>query len=58
VSKFKAAVFEFERGWGSKLDYVKEFDTVEERDQFIREFNSENTAPTAPDWYMTAQALN
>lgn len=58
MKKFKAAIFEYERGWGSKLDEVKEFDTVEERDNFVREYNSKNTETTVPDWYMTAQSID
>ena len=52
--KYKATIMEYERGWGSRVDEVREFDTESERDAFIVEFNSHNTADTAPDWYMVA----
>ena len=52
---FKVALLEFERGWGSKIDEIKGFDTKEEADTFIKEFNSYNTSETVPDWYMIAQ---
>ena len=52
--KFKAAIMEYERGWGSRLDEVHEFDTVEEQEKFIEDFNAQNTSPTVPDWYMVA----
>lgn len=55
---FKVALLEYERGWGSKIDEVREFDTIEERDAFIQEFNSYNTQKTAPDWYMVAEAID
>ena len=55
--QYEAAIWEFERGWGSRLDEVKVFDTIEERDAFVTEFNSRNTSPTVPDWYMVAEAV-
>jgi hypothetical protein len=53
--KYTAVIIESERGWGQRVDEVKEFDTEKERDDFIREFNSHNNLPSAPDWYMMAQ---
>lgn len=52
---FKAILLEYERGWGSRVDEVREFMTEEERDQFIIQFNSKNTESSAPDWYMIAE---
>lgn len=52
---WKVVIIESERGWGQRVDEVKEFETKAEADAFVKEFNSENTAPTAPDWYMQAQ---
>jgi len=52
---FTAIIIESERGWGQRVDEVKEFKTEKARDKFIKEFNSENTAPSAPDWYMYAE---
>lgn len=52
---FKAVLLEYERGWGSRVDEVKEFDTEEERDAFIAKFNSSNSSATVPDWYMVAE---
>ena len=48
-------IWEYERGWGSKIDEVRHFDTREEAEEFCTEFNSRNTEPTAPDWYMVAR---
>lgn len=53
--KFKVNIMEYERGWGSKVDETKEFDTIEEADTFVEEYNSKNTAKEVPDWYMVAQ---
>lgn len=58
--KYKAFIVEYERGWGSKVDETKEFETKEERDTFVREYNEKHNPPVAslsqvPDWYMVAQ---
>ena len=52
--KYKATIMEYERGQGSRIDEVREFDTEQERDDFIIEFNSRNTKKVVPDWYMVA----
>jgi len=52
---FTAVVWESERGWGRKIDEVKEFKTEKARDKFIVKFNARNTAASAPDWYMFAE---
>lgn len=52
---FKAILLEYERGWGSRVDEVREFATEEERDEFITRFNAKNTEQSAPDWYMIAE---
>ena len=51
---YKATIMEYERGWGSRVDEVREFDTEQKRDDFIKEFNSHNTEKVVPDWYMVA----
>lgn len=56
--KFKVQIREFERGWGNKIDEIKEFNTAEEANTFITEFNSNNTEDTVPDWYMQASKYN
>jgi len=56
--KFTAYIVESERGWGRRIDEVREFDTQKERDAFIREYNSHNPPAVggrAPDWYMQAE---
>jgi len=56
--KFKVETREYERGWGNKQIEVNEFDTFEDAMKFIQETNSQNTAMTAPDWYLQAEPLN
>lgn len=55
---FKVQIREYEKGWGSKQDEVKDFHTKEEADKFIKEYNSENNKEVVPDWYMAASPLN
>ena len=52
---FTAVVWESERGWGSKVDSVREFKTEKGRDNFIKKFNARNNEPVVPDWYMYAE---
>jgi hypothetical protein len=56
--KTKVVIIESERGWGSKVDEIKEFDTREEAKDFVEEFNSHNTEKTTPDWYMVAKIVD
>jgi hypothetical protein len=56
--KFKVALWEYERGWGSRLDDIVEKDTYEEAIEYIKDFNKGNTEESVPDWYMIARAHN
>jgi hypothetical protein len=55
---FKVDFWEFERGWGSKVDHTKEYDTKEEAVKAINDFNAGNTEEEVPDWYMVAKPNN
>jgi len=57
MPKTKVYIIESERGWGQKVDEVKEFDTKEEAEAFARAYNRENNPPMAdtPEWYMYAK---
>lgn len=57
VNLYKVIIMEYERGWGSKVDETKYFDTEVSAKEFVREFNKRNTAATAPDWYMQAEYI-
>jgi hypothetical protein len=48
-------IIESERGWGQKIEDVKEFNSKTEAEEFITEYNSVNDKPTVPDWYMMAK---
>ena len=47
-------VWEYERGWGNRFDFSKEFDEYEDARNWQIEFNSKNDEDTVPDWYMMA----
>ena len=53
----QVAVVESERGWGQKIDEIKDFNSREEAEEFVKEFNSHNTSETVPDWYMFAEIM-
>lgn len=55
MTKTKVFVIESERGWGQRVDEVKEFETRWEAVKWADEFNAQNTATSVPDWYMYAQ---
>lgn len=56
--KTKVYVIESERGWGSKVDEIKEFDTRELAQSFVDDFNKDNNEEIVPDWYMRAEIVN
>lgn len=52
---WRVDIIESERGWGSKIDESKYFNTKEEASKFSSEYNNTyNTSSTVPDWYMYA----
>ena len=53
---WKVAIIEYEAGWGSRVDEIKEFDTFDDAKQFQIDYNRKyNNEPTTPDWYMIAE---
>lgn len=50
-------VIESERGWGQKIEETLYFDNEPEAREYVRQYNSRNTAKEAPDWYMYAEYL-
>ena len=49
------SIIESERGWGQRIDEVKEFETEELAKKFVKEYNEKhNNQTTVPDWYMYA----
>lgn len=53
----KVVIREFERGWGNKIDEIKEFDSLDLAVSFCAEFNKENNLDCVPDWYMVAEIV-
>ena len=51
---FRVDLVEHERGWGSRIDETLYFDNEEEAKAYVKNFNSQNTEVTVPDWYMVA----
>ena len=48
-------IYEFERGWGYKLDETIVFNNDKnEASEFTTKYNSSNTETVVPDWYMVA----
>lgn len=52
---WKVTIIESERGWGQRVDEVKEFKSYEEAKKYQIEFNAQNDKDYVPDWYMYAQ---
>jgi hypothetical protein len=53
VVKYRITVVERERGWGAD-EWTEDFDSEQEAWDRIKEINSKNTAPVAPDYYVQA----
>jgi len=54
--RWRVAVLEYERGWGSRIDFIEYFpeNEHEKARKFVETFNAENTSPTIPNWYRKA----
>lgn len=55
--KTKVEIIESERGWGQRLDEVKEFPNRAKAEAFVEKYNSKNNLPQVPDWYMYARIV-
>lgn len=51
---YKVNIMESERGWGTKVDETKYFDSQFEAEDFVERFNARNNKDIVPDWYMYA----
>jgi len=54
LAAYSVPIFESERGWGSKIDDYMICLTLPAAKAWAKDFNSYNTALTAPDWYQQA----
>jgi hypothetical protein len=52
---YRVDIIESERGWGSKVDEVKYFDTEQSATDFCTEYNKDCPTDHVPDWYMVAR---
>ena len=58
MKKHIVQIIESERGWGARVDEVKQFDTEVEALAFVKEYNGKyNTKKEVPDWYMAAEYI-
>lgn len=56
VRQWKVNIIESERGWGSKVDETKYFNSEESARKFAADYNDKHNPPgPAPDWYMIAE---
>ncbi len=55
---WRTTVIESERGWGQKIDEYRRFESKEEAEKWVNQFNSQNNLPETPDWYMYATSPN
>ncbi len=57
AKKWAVDIIESERGWGSKVDETIHFDSKEEAEKYVKDYNTKyNSKSTVPDWYMYAAA--
>lgn len=57
-NSIKVVIIESERGWGQRVDEVKQFSTRKEAEEFVKDFNKDNNLPIVPDWYMRAEIVD
>lgn len=57
TKKFRVEIREYDSFMGNKIDEIKEFDTIEEADDFITEFNCNLGEGEVPEVYWKASPL-
>lgn len=58
MSKILVHIIESEAGWGQRIDERREFDTVEQAEAFVTQFNEPNNEARVPSWYMYARVVS
>lgn len=53
---FQVVIIESERGWGTKIDDIVYFNSIERADEYVKNFNKDNPSDYVPDWYMQAES--
>ncbi len=54
---YRVAIYEYERGWGSKIDDYMICLSEEDANSFMDEHNSKNNKTEVPDWYSVAREV-
>lgn len=54
AERWKVECWESERGWGRSSMGISYFDTKAEADAYVLDYNKDNTASSAPDYYFQA----
>lgn len=57
MSQVSVEIVEYERGWGSRVDEVRKFETRAAAEKFCASYNADNKEASAPDWYMVARIV-
>lgn len=54
--KTSVQIIESEAGWGQRVDQTLKFDSYEEAEKYVREYNTKHNPVRnfTPDWYMYA----
>lgn len=52
--RWRVDTWEYERGWGRREMGTSFFDSEEKANEYVAEYNKDNTADIAPDCYFTA----
>lgn len=52
--KYQVLLIESEAGRGQRIDEKREFDSLEEANKFVKDFNAKNNKKRVPAWYMYA----
>lgn len=55
VEVWAVDILESERGWGNRIDDTRYFETKQQAQEFVKEYNKDNNPLLpVPDWYMIA----
>lgn len=55
VAQYQVKIIESERGWGSKVDEVINFNSLKEANDFVSNYNKQNNKDYVPDIYWRAE---
>ena len=55
-AKYRVTLWESEAGWGRKPFLDRDFDSFEEAQNYYRAENAKNNLPSAPAYYIYAEA--